>query len=109
MAQFRERYAACVADLQALWATGLALGLALRTEVPMPLPTRVVTSLVDGVARGVPIRADVAGVVDDEAARLGAATRPRGWRAGYGGRRKAKAKRSTRAATGWACCAAAPQ
>ena len=71
LAQFRERYAACVADLQALWETGRALGFALRCEVPMPLPTRVVTSLVDGVARGVPIRADVAVTVDDEAATLG--------------------------------------
>ncbi|MGA7239433.1 MAG: hypothetical protein WBY44_27375, partial [Bryobacteraceae bacterium] len=67
LAQFRERYAACVADLQALWEAGRALGLALRCEVPMPLPTKVVTSL-DGVARGVPVRADVVGVVDDEAA-----------------------------------------
>jgi hypothetical protein len=71
LAQFRERYSACVADLQALWEAGRALGLALRCEVPMPLPTKVVTSL-DGVARGVPVRADVVGVVDDEAAQLGA-------------------------------------
>jgi hypothetical protein len=71
LAQFRDRYTACIADLQALWQTGLSLGLALRCEVPMPLPAKVVTSL-DGVARGVPVRADVVGVVDDEAAQLGA-------------------------------------
>ncbi len=73
LAQFRERYSACVADLQALWETGRALGLALRCEVSMPLPVKLVESARDGGAlRAVPIRADVAGVADDEAARLGA-------------------------------------
>ena len=70
LAAFQERYKDAVANLQACWAAGAALGLALRTEVPMPLPVRVRESL-DGTSRAMPIRADVAGVVDDEAARLG--------------------------------------
>jgi hypothetical protein len=71
LAEFRARYSACVSDLQALWETARALGLALRCEVPTPLPVRVRESPVDGVSRAMPIRADVAGVVDAEAAALG--------------------------------------
>ena len=79
LAQFRERYSACVADLQALWEAGRALGLALRCEVPMDLPVKLVESMRDGgVLRAVRVRGDVAGVLDEEATRMGQPTRPRG-------------------------------
>ncbi len=69
---FEARYAAAVSELQACWETGRALGMALRCEVRMPLPVTLRESPVDGVSRAMPVRADVAGVVDAEAAKLGA-------------------------------------
>jgi hypothetical protein len=72
VAAFEARYSAIVGALQQAWEEGRALGMALRAEVRMPLPTRVVTSVVDGVARGVPIRADIAVSVDEQAVTLGA-------------------------------------
>ncbi len=102
---FEARYAAAVSELQACWEAGRALGLALRCEVPMPLPTKVVTSL-DGVARGVPVRADVVAVtVDAEAARLGAKLDlvDGAW---LWSTRSGKAKPSTNIITVWVCCAA---
>ena len=69
---FQERYSAIVGALQELWEEGRALGMALRCVVEMPMPTYVQTSPVDGIARAMPVRADVAVTVDDEAARLGA-------------------------------------
>jgi hypothetical protein len=68
---FQARYEACVGQLQALWEEGRVLASALRSEVPMPLPVRVVTSPVDAVARAQPILADVAVTVDAEAGKLG--------------------------------------
>ncbi len=72
VAAFQERYSAIVGALQELWEEGRALGMALRCVVEMPMPTRVVTSPVDGIARAMPVCSDVAVPVDDEAARLGA-------------------------------------
>jgi hypothetical protein len=71
VAAFQARYAAAVSALQSLWEEGRVLSVTLRCEVPMPLPTKVVTSVVDGVARAQPVRADVAVSVDAEAAKLG--------------------------------------
>jgi hypothetical protein len=72
VAAFQARYSAAVSVLQGLWEEGRSLGMALRCVVEMPLPTRVVESPVDGVARGVPIRSNVAVTLDEQAARLGA-------------------------------------
>jgi hypothetical protein len=68
---FEARYSAIVGALQQAWEEGRALGMALRCEVRMDLPVRVRESL-DGISRAQPVRADVAGVVDEAAARLGA-------------------------------------
>jgi hypothetical protein len=57
LAQFRLRYESCVAALKACWEEGRALAVALRCEVPMALPVKVVTSPVDSVARAQPILA----------------------------------------------------
>ena len=71
---FEQRYDACVAQLQQLWAEGKILAETLRTEVPMPLPTKVTTSPIDGIARSVPVLTGgpVTVTVDVEAAKLAA-------------------------------------
>ena len=73
LAQFRERYDGLVSELQGLWETGRALGIALRCEVPMPLPVKLMTSPVDGVARAMPVRSGDAPPLDEEAQQLGEA------------------------------------
>lgn len=70
---FQERYSAAVGELQALWEEGRVLAATLRCAVPMPMPTTVVVSVVDGIGRSTPILADVTVTVDAGAATLGAA------------------------------------
>jgi hypothetical protein len=71
--EFQTRYRSAVLALQTLWAEGEALSRALRSEVPVPLPVRVTTSPISGVARAQAIRADVGDVaVDPVAAKLAA-------------------------------------
>ena len=63
-----------MSELQGLWETkGRALGIALRCEVPMPLPVKLMTSPVDGVARAMPVRSGDAPPLDEEAQQLGEA------------------------------------
>jgi hypothetical protein len=73
VARFLERYRAAVAELQRLWSEGEALARTLRTNVPMAIPARVATSVVDGIARVAPVfdRNGAAPSVEAEAAQLG--------------------------------------
>jgi hypothetical protein len=74
VAEFRRRYDGLVGQLQQMWKQGEALSRALRVPIPMPIPAKVITSVVDGVARLAPIQsnADAAPVLDAEAERLAA-------------------------------------
>ena len=68
---FQARYTAAVVTLQGLWQESRILGAALKITVPVALPVTVTTSPVDGVARALPILADVPVAVDPAAAKLG--------------------------------------
>jgi hypothetical protein len=69
---FLTRYGATVGALQQLWEEGRVLSVTLRCEVPMALPVKVTTSVIDGTSRAQPIRADVAASVDAASVALGA-------------------------------------
>jgi hypothetical protein len=64
LAEFRRRYDDCVSSLQALWNEGRLLSETLKVAVQMQMPTRVVTSVVDSVARVQPILSGAAAAVD---------------------------------------------
>ena len=64
LAEFRRRYDDCVASLQALWAEGRLLGETLKVMVPMAAPMKVTTSVVDGVARAMPVLSGAAAAAD---------------------------------------------
>jgi hypothetical protein len=69
---FEARYSAAVVALQTLWAEGEALGRALKVQVDMPLPVRIVTSRIDGSVKALPLRSDLVTPVDSESAKLAA-------------------------------------
>jgi hypothetical protein len=69
--EFRARYDSAIATLQRLWAEADLLSRTLRTQISTPLPVKVCTSIVTGIASAEPIRGDAVAELDATTERLG--------------------------------------
>jgi hypothetical protein len=69
--EFQTRYNAAIEILQRLWAEADLLSRRLRTQISTPLPVKVSTSLVTGVATAEPLRGDATAELDAATERLG--------------------------------------